>query len=118
MLSFASGELLAQSRPAGTTAVSAFTASLHTEITLIVICNTTGSAANVSIFHDDVGSTFDQTTAIYYVKAVPANDTIFIRAEAGAGLHMSVDGQIGIQTATGSALTFSIYGITEAIANG
>ena len=117
MLSFASGSQLAQSRPSGTSAVSVFTADMVTEITLIVVCNTTGSAAAFSIFHDDDGSTFDQTTALHYTQTIAANDTVYITSDAvGAGLFVAINGQIGVQTDTSNALTFSIYGITENIA--
>ncbi len=115
-MSFAAGSQLAQSRPAGTSAVSAFTASVATEITRIVIANTTSSSANASLFHDDNGSTFDQTTALLYAVAIPANSTTIIESSGlGSGFHMAADGQIGVQTGTGSALTFTIYGITEIV---
>jgi hypothetical protein len=116
MLSFASGSQLAQSRPSGTSAVSVFTASMVTEVTKIVIANTTGSAADAYIFHDDDGSTFDQSTALIYNKSVPANDYITLEAGAiGGGLFVSDGGEIGVQTDTGSALTFTLYGITQDI---
>lgn len=112
----ASGQQLAQTRPNPTSAQSAYTAVLHTEITKIIICNTTGSAANASLFHDDDGSTFDQTTALIYAKSVPANDFIVVElAGPGGGLQVAPDGEIGIQTGTADALTFTIYGITEQI---
>jgi len=117
MLSLASGEQLAQSRPSGTTAVSAFTASLVTEVTLIAICNTTAGAVNYSLYHDDDGSTFDQTTALHYSQSISANSTVYVGAESiGAGIVVKPDGQIGIQTSSANALTFTLYGVTEAVA--
>ena len=115
-MTFASGSQLAQSRPSGTSAVSVFTATIATEITRIVISNTTGSAANASLFHDDDGSTFDQTTALMYAVSIPANSTTMIESGgAGSGFHVKPSGQIGVQTGTGSALTFTLYGITEQV---
>ncbi len=115
-MNFVSAEQLAQVRPSGTTAVNGFTALLRTEVTLIAVCNTTGSAANMSIYHDDDGAVFDQTTALYYAQSVPANSTTLIKPESvGAGISMKKDGQIGIQTGTGNALTFTLYGVTENI---
>lgn len=117
MLSFSSGEQLAQSRPSGTTATSIYTASLVTEITSICICNTTGSAAAFSIYHDDDGSTFDQTTALHYSQTIAGNSTEYISSNSvGAGLMIRADGQLGVQTDTANALTFTVYGITEEIA--
>lgn len=94
--------------------MSAFTATLLTEITRVVVCNTTGTAAAMSIYHDDNGSTFDATSALYEAKSVPANDTIEIKAESiGGGFMVSAGGQIGVKTGTASALTFTLYGITQ-----
>lgn len=117
MLSFSSGEQLAQSRPAGTSAVSLFTASIVTEITSLCICNTTGSASKFSVYHDDDGSTFDETTALHWTQTIPADSTVYISSNSvGAGFMVKASGQIGVQTDTGSALTFTLYGITENIA--
>ena len=111
---FASGSLLAQSRPAGTTAVTAFAASMRTEITRIVVCNTTGSAAAFSIYHDDDGTTFDETTALYFGQTLAANTSVVVEAAAvGGGVTVADGGAIGIKTGTGSALTFSISGVTQ-----
>ena len=112
---FASGSQLAQSRPSGTSATSIFTATLPTEITRIVICNTTGSAANYSLYHDDNGSTFDQTSALFYTVSLAANSTQNIELTPGSGLMVSKDGQIAFQAGTGNALTCTIYGVTASI---
>jgi hypothetical protein len=116
-LNFASGSQLAQSRPGGTTAVSVYTASIRTEISRIIVCNTTGTAAALSIYHDDDGSTFDATTALYEGVSLAANATMEIKSEGiGSGLMVSKDGQIGVKTGTASALTFTLYGTTANIA--
>lgn len=114
----ASGSQLSQSRPSVTTAQSAFTASLVTEIGLIVVCNTTGTAADCSIYHDDDGSTFDQSTALLYQKSIPANDYLLLDARSFGYITVKPSGQIGIQSGTANALTFTLYGITEEIARG
>lgn len=109
-----SGFQIAQVRPGVTTTVSAFTASMLTQVTRIVISNTTGTAANASVFHDDDGSTFDATTALLFAKSVPANDTITIEAQSeNSGIGIAKNGQIGVQTGTASALTFTLYGVTQ-----
>lgn len=113
---FASGSQIAQTRPSGTSAVSAFTASIATEITQIVIANTTASPANASIFHDDDGSTFSQATALLYSIPIAAyTTTVWESPGVGSGIMVKPDGQIGVQTGTANALTFTIYGITERI---
>ena len=117
-MKFASGFQIAQDRPSGTSAVSAFTASMITEITRIVICNTTSSSAVFSLYHDDDGSTFDATTALHFEQTIPPKTTVVIEAGSiGAGVMVTGAGQIGIQTDTANALTFTIYGITQSVAD-
>lgn len=112
-----SGFQVAQQRPAVTTSINTYTASIVTEIRKIAICNTTGSVARFSIFHDDDGSTFDQSTALHYQQIIPANTTTMIDADMEAGgISVSIGGQVGIQTDTALALTFTMYGRTAEVA--
>lgn len=113
----AQGSQLAQARPADTNTATAYTAVMRTEISRITVTNTTGTAANMSIFHDDDGTTYDQTTALRYAQSVPANTSVDITSPSeGAGITVTVGGSVGIQSGTSSALTYTFYGITEAIA--
>lgn len=112
----AAGSLLAQSRPSGTTAATLFTATMPTEITSIVVCNTSAAAATFRICHDDDGTTYDQTTALYYDANINAGETMWLSGGfIGGGMHMAKDGTLGIRTNTASALTFSAYGITASL---
>jgi hypothetical protein len=114
---FASGSLLSQVRPSGTSAVTAFTATSATkriEITRIVVCNTTAVNESYSIYHHDTGTTYDQTTALFYTTSVPAYTTVMIDSPAGGvGITVKSGGAIGVKTSTANALTFSLYGVTE-----
>lgn len=111
----AQGHKVFANRPSGTAAVSAFTASMPTEITAIYVCNTTGSAVDFSIYHDD-GSTFDQTTALFYATELAANETRLISVSAdNAGILMRVGDQIGVQSSVANALNFTAYGITSTV---
>ena len=100
---------LAQSRPSGTTAENLFTATDKTDITRIVICNTTGATAKYSIYHDDDGSTFDESTALYFEVDLAANSSIEL-ADFVRYLTLPKDAQIGVKTSVASALTFTLYG--------
>lgn len=115
--SFAAGSQLAQSRPGVTTAVSLLTAVMATEITRIAVCNTTASSVDFSLFHDDDGNTFDQSTALHYQEPLAGNTTKYIDAAAlGGGLVLQAGGQLGFQSATVNALTITVYGVTQDIA--
>lgn len=101
--------LLAQARPAGTGAVTAYTKPANALVTIvgIIIANTTGSAATYSIYVDSDGSTYDQTTAILYDTNLNANQSDFLE------MPITLDaagGTLGIKTGTGNALTFTIIG--------
>lgn len=113
----ANGQLLAQYTASDALAnlVLSSDANLRTEITRVVICNTSASPVAASLFHDDAGgSTFNTTTALLFAKSIPANDYLDIRTEgANGGLHLSKGGQIGFTDASSGDLTISIYGITQ-----
>ena len=105
---------MAQVTPAVTTDATAYTADLRTEITSIFVCNTSGSAVTFRLFHDEGGTTYATTNALFYDKSVPANDTIVIRSEyAGSVIIMAPTDSLGVRTSAANDLTFSIYGVTQ-----
>ena len=106
-------KMLGQARPANTTAVSIYspTEGVTANVFHIVICNTTGTAATFRIFHDDAGTTYDQTTALYYDKNVNGAETLRIYPLGETGFAMNnPDGNLAVRTGTASALTFTVYG--------
>lgn len=110
----ASGSLLAQTRPSGTTAATAYTATARTEITRLVIANVSGSSATCRLFHDDDGTTYDQTTALLYDATIAGGESLVWGDNPdGAGIIVAPGGTIGVRTGTASAFTFTLYGITQ-----
>lgn len=109
----ARGFLLGQSRPANTTAAALYTATLETEVSAICICNVTSSASTFRLFHDEGGTTFDNTNALYFDYPIPGNDTVWVSADSmGAGLQLQIGDSLGIRTGTADALVFTAYGTT------
>ncbi len=100
---------LFQTRPAGTSAATAWTAPYFGQykFTTIRATNVTASPVVVSIYHDDDGSTYDQTSALEYQVTLPANGSMTISNEVAG---YSSGGTVGVQTATGSAVNFTGYG--------
>lgn len=101
--------ILAQVRPSGIGAVTAYTkpTKILPTVTGIVICNTTSGPVNFSIYICTNGTTYDQTTTIAYSQQVPANDTVIV------DLQFTLDttsGTVGVQTSSANALTFTIIG--------
>jgi len=101
--------ILAQSRPANTSAASLFAPNYDdsVEIGTLHICNVTGSSVDVSVFHDQDGTTFDQSTALIYQYPLAANGWIDIDSLVG---EWSNAGNIGIQVGTADAVNFTLYG--------
>jgi len=110
----AAGSQLAQVRPAVTTAVTLYIASLRTQITSIKVCNTSVSARVFRLFHDDDAGAFSEGTAVYWDKTVPIGDTIEINAlSEHGGLNVAKDGQVGARSDQSSGLTFTLYGVVQ-----
>jgi len=100
---------LAQSRPSDTNAVSIYSPGADTEsiIKSIVVCNTTGLAVTYRIFHDDDGTTYDESTALFFDVSLAANSTDTL--ELNLTMNDS-SGNIAVRTGTANGLTFTVYG--------
>ncbi len=110
---------LAQARPAGTSAVSIYTpaASVTAIIKQIFIVNTSGAAATFRVFVDDDGTTYDETTALYWDVSIDDNETMVLPfstagdAPLSGFIHMDdSSGNLAVQHSVGSALTFTVFG--------
>ena len=100
---------LAQKRPTGTSAVSAFSPSVKTVIKSVVICNTTSQATTFSIFIDDDGTDYDEDTAVFFDAPIGANTTV----EACTYWPMAnSDGNAAVQSGANNAITFTFFGAT------
>ena len=113
MNGYAPGNLLAQSRPSDTNAATLYTATIKTEITRIIIANTTGSAATFRLFHDQGGSTYDESNALIYDFSI-ASGAFFDSLQSfntGNGITLVPTDTLGIRSGTGNALTFNVYGV-------
>lgn len=111
----ASGTLLAQLEPAVTTAVAAFTATLPTEITLIVAQETAGGTPTINYYHEDTGGAAGNANMIERV-VMTANQNYKLVFEVGSGIMIAPSGILYVQTSVLSTVTFSIYGHTARIA--
>jgi len=100
---------LGQLRPADTNAASLYSPAASTTWIgkNLVICNTTGTAATARVFHDEDGTTYDETTALYWDLSVAANSTTSLQGFLSGS---NASGNIGVRTGTANALTFTLYG--------
>jgi hypothetical protein len=101
---------LAQARENSTDAVSIYSpGSGETVQIFLKIANTTTSVAAVRIFHDEDGSTYDESTSIAWdVNINPGQlfevDKIFMETAAG---------NLAYRSDTANALTATVYGIVK-----
>lgn len=105
------GVMLAQQRVSVTTAFALFTAVHRTEITRISICNTSKQGQNFSVFHDDTGLTFDESTALQFDQTLAGATTLIFESPIGSGVTLSPGGSLGFQVATADVITVTIYGV-------
>ena len=118
MIGFAQGELLGQVKPATTSPVAIYTASMRTEVLLIAAVVLSGEP-EISIYHDDEATeVFDSSNQIYFAaREVGGNPFVFQARGAGGGILARPDGIIAVQTSVADAVTFSVYGITATLAD-
>lgn len=113
------GSRLASLCPGDTAANLAFTATLDTEITRLLVTNLTAGALTFRIWHVAAADSPTQPpeSALYYDHAVAANDTFELRSDAtNSGIQLKVDDELWIRSSSASALAFNLYGVTASIA--
>ena len=102
---------LGQLRPADTNAASIYSpaAGVTVRIMAIVVSNTGGNPRAFRLFHDDDGTTYDASTALYWDEALAANTTKII---AAPGIFMDdSSGNLAVRSDAANELTFTVYGI-------
>ena len=100
---------LGQTQPTTTFAASLYSpgASTTAIIRRILVCNTTAAANTFSIYLDDDGSTYNDTTALYRDTAITANSTTEIKT------FIAMDdssGNLAVQASANSTVTFTAFG--------
>ncbi len=115
----AQGELLAQFRPADTSTHTLYQAQgLRTEITLIIATVIEGGGSTeIFFYHDDDGTTYNNDTVIASdTKIEDDTDVIFQAQHPGSGIMIKPGGSLGVKVNSANQVNFSIYGITETVA--
>ena len=101
---------LAQSRPSGTSAASIYSppASTTAIIKTIIIANVGSGSVDASLFCDDDGTTYDESTSIYWEVSIANGNTTIIDT------YICMDdatGNFAVQSSSGNDLTFTIFGV-------
>lgn len=105
----AQGLQLGQSRPDDTVAVSLYSPAdgIVAIVKQVIIANTSAASAKYRVCHDEDGSTYDETTALFWnvPLATESSDVIDLC------LYMTnSSGDLAVRTDTTEAVTFSCYG--------
>ena len=100
---------LAQSRPAGTTAASIYSpaASTETLIKTIIIANVSAGSMKYSLFVDDNGTTYDESTAIAWEVSLAKGNTIIID---GNIMMNDSAGNLAFKVDIASSATCTVFG--------
>ncbi len=103
------GTTLAQVRPGNTTAVSVYSPpnTVQAQITRVVVCNTASTTRKFRIFLDHDGTTYDETTALFWDIVVPTDTTVEID---GDWWLTDSAGNLAVKTDSASAFTFTVFG--------
>ncbi len=109
------GQILAQSQPAGTGAVSLFsingTSQRGATAYNLFIANVTGSSVVYSVYFTN-GTTYNSTTALYYQQTLAANQTDDIVFVNGLSF-LAATTNLAVQSGTGSAITYTLTGLLK-----
>jgi hypothetical protein len=103
------GTTLGQLRPGNTTAVSVYSppSTTQAQITKIVVCNTAATTQKFRIFLDHDGTTYDETTALFWDIVTPTDTTVEID---GDWWMTDSAGNLAVRTDSASAFTFTVFG--------
>lgn len=103
---------LAQVRPSGTTAVSAFslTQSAPYAIDMINIVNVTTVDVAVSLFHDVDGAVFTEDTALVWKHVLKAGEILCFEHSIYGDTS---DETIGVMSSVGFGANFTMYGVIK-----
>lgn len=99
--------LLGQLRPANTTATSIYSPDDYAIVDKIIVCNQGGITPKFRIFLDDDGSTYDETTALYWDIVLDKDQTIEIE---GTFYMANSSGNLAVRTDTADDVTFTVFG--------
>lgn len=118
-ISHGQGEQLAQLEvisvaPATSILFQVASEGLRTEITLAIIGNHGSGGVEVRLFHDDDGTTYDDSTEIFH-QTISQNtaNLVFQAQHPGSGIHVKPGGSIGVEAGSANRITVTLYGVTE-----
>lgn len=101
---------LAQARENSTNAVSVYSPGASTTgiIKNVTLSNTSGGDATFRIFQDDNGTTYDESTALFWNAPLPANTTVILPVYYPMN---NSSGNFAYRTSAANAITITLHGV-------
>ncbi len=117
--SAAQGSRLASVLPGTTADTLLFTATMDTEVTRLFVCNVSGGAAVMDLYHVDDGGIVAAACALFFNQSIAAGATLQVFADApNSGIQLKAGDELWGNSSVASALAFNLYGVTASIAPG
>lgn len=101
------GRMLGQLRPANTNNASIYSPDDYAVIDRIIVCNQGGITPKFRIFLDDDGTTYDETTVLYWDISLDVDQTVEIE---GPFYMANSAGNLAVRTDTANDVTFTVFG--------
>lgn len=100
---------LGQLRPAAATPTSIYSPAANTETLVhnVIVCNTSASSAKYSIFADDNGTTYDESTALAFEIVLAAKTTELFEVKICMD---DSTGNLAVESDITDAITFTANG--------
>jgi len=99
-------KLIIQNRPSNESTNTIFKATTKTIITQVVVSTCNNTDVKFWIYHDDDGTTYDETTALLWKIKAKEKTTLIIDCEWA----VEVNGSIGVKVDNSNGLNFTLYG--------
>lgn len=100
---------LGQSRPSDTNAASILNNERPWAVNLIMVCSSTANDTTFSIYHDADGTTYDESTALYFNAPIRSNDVAYLELPTPI-TNVDSTGNLAVKSGEASGLTFTVYG--------
>ncbi len=107
-------KMLGQVRPSSTVAEQIYSPERAGKLRGFYITNTTDSTVTASIFINNEGTTYDESTAILWDTIIPAGEPVEVEMIDGLVLN-NPSASVGVKSSSGNALTFTLWGAESSL---
>lgn len=105
------GRLVAQARPSTTDPTQIYQPADGRQAVayLLIVCNLSSSARTFRVFLDADGTTYDESTAIFYDRSLGSNETRTLQIN----LKMNSSSNLAVRSSSASDVTFTLFAVED-----